>query len=372
METLAIGTGTTYPTQLVVMNLFGRLNRAAGESPDGILSGVFTNINIAPKIRQDTGSFQNVSYELFNFATLSGEFHNVSVTPFTPNNVGGSVTNLGRIMIAAQCTTLNGRFTNFSYVYPPGYTNNDLTLFAFSGTTLSGSFQNMSFNLGSGQLYTVFGGGVTIGTETFSGNFQNISLFSPRTTASNSCFFNGSTLSGTFIDCRATVGNYEGVCAGAKNSVQSILSGTFINCGVTVTGNNTGADNNFGVFGGNSGNAAAQRGVCSGYFKGCYHRVVSTTNTTTRVETFAGSLQGEASGYFEDCEITVGSVPGTFRTFGGTTAQGFSGTMMNCRLQYTWPAIVTGTAQIYRSDFTASGATSSAITNIQNGAKLAY
>jgi hypothetical protein len=238
------------------------------------------------------------------------------------------------------------------------------------GTTPSGTFKNMSFLMRSnGQVY-VFGNSNTSTAETLSGHFENINYLSTKGTLANIFFFNASNLEGTFINCSAHVSAYEGIFAGSKSAVQSVLSGTFINCGVIVTGNNTGDSNNVGIFGGNRNNAAAQRGICSGYFKGCYHRITSTTNTSTRIVTFAGSTQGEASGYFEDCEIVVGSAPGEFRPFGGITAQGFSGTMMNCRLQYTWPARVSG--QVYRSDFFGTAPTASAISNILTGSIFAY
>jgi hypothetical protein len=370
LESLVIGTGTTYPTQHIVMNLFGILNRALGESPTGDCTGIFSNINIAPKWRQDTGSFQYISYELFGSATLSGIFQNVSVSTYTPNNAGNSVSNLGRVMIAATCTTISGRFSNFSFSNPSGTTANSLNLFAFSAgnCTYSGSFTNMKF-LCRNNTTVIFGGGVSAGSDVLSGFFENISLDLTSNGSVGPCFFNGSTLSGTFINCSARMGLFEGAFGGGKQAGQSILSGTFINCGVIVTGNNSGGNNNLGIFGGNRGNGNAQRGVCSGYFKRCYHRVLGTGAT---IATFAGSVNGEASGYFEDCEISCASTITEFRPFGGITLNGFSGTMNNCSLQATWPAIITGTAQVHRSDFIASGATASAITNIQNGAKLSY
>ena len=356
LETRKTGTGTTYPTQYVIMNLFGAEHRTNNDTATGTLDGTFTDISFAPNINNDVGAFFYVAYEFFNFATLSGTFSNIHLAMHIVGTQPAGGPNIGRIRFADRITTATGYFNNISY------TDNGsvgMEFFGFNAGTLSGTFQN--FRVLSRGSIGLFGDATSVQGETLSGTFSDMTI---RVISNGNTrgIFNSQTLSGNFTNIHI-ITNTGCTFGGEKDNASTVLSGTFINCGVIITGANITS----GQWGAQRNKTSPLMGVCSGYFKDCYHRI---TGAGATVNSFAGSTHGDASGYFEDCEISCAGTISEFRPFGGTTGNGFTGTMMGCRLQSTWPSRVSG--QIFRSDFFASAATASAITNLLTGSKLAY
>ena len=339
--TLAVGVGSTYPTDHVIMNLFS----ATGTTAAGTLSGSFNNIDLVCFFPNSSSIFNCITYNLFNATTLSGTFTNVNYNTFTEIGAVNPVYP-ARIDIGGISTSLTGVFNNINVVtrhsnYP------GLNIFGIAGATVSGTFKNVNVN-NLAQI-NCFGGNVNDGgSNTTSGYFENISCFG------TSVSFGTETASGRFLNCTMT--SSSGINRSFGGGSTGNASGEFINCTAIATG--AGANTSFG---GNQGGFSGSN-TASGRFINCMARSNSGGMTS-----FGGFSHGSATGVFINCEATT--VTGTEqRTFGGSSANGFSGTGLRINKTGQWTARVSG--YVRDSEFIALGANQSAITQIQNNAKL--
>lgn len=339
--TLAVGVGSTYPTDHVIMNLFS----ATGTTVAGTLSGLFNNINLVCLFPNSSSIFNCITYNLFNATTLSGAFTNVNYNTFTEIGAANPVYPV-RIDIGGLSTSITGIFNNINVVtrhsnYPV------INIFGVAGATVSGTFKNIDItNLAQ---INGFGGNINDGgANTTSGYFEDISCFG------TSVSFGTETASGRFLNCIMTSSSAINRSFGGGSSGNA--SGEFINCTAISTGAGANAS-----FGGNQGGFSGSN-TASGRFINCMARSNSGGMTS-----FGGFSHGSATGVFINCEATT--VTGTEqRTFGGSSANGFSGTGLRINKTGQWTARVSG--YVRDSEFIALGANQSAITQIQNNAKL--
>ena len=339
--TLAVGVGSTYPSQYVIMNLFS----ATGTTGSGTLSGSFNNIDLVCFFPNSNSIFNCITYNLFNATTLSGTFTNINYNTFTEIGAVNPVFP-DRIDIGGISTTITGVFNNINVVtrhsnYP------GLNIFGIAGATVSGTFKNINVN----NLAQIngFGGNVNDGGfNTSSGYFENIYCFGTAVSIATE------TASGRFLNCVMT--SSSGINRSFGGGSSGNASGEFINCTAIATGAGANAS-----FGGNQGGFSGSN-TASGRFINCMARSNSGGMTS-----FGGFSHGSATGVFINCEATT--VTGTEqRTFGGSSANGFLGTGLRINKTGQWTARVSG--YVRDSEFIALGANQSAITQIQNNAKL--
>jgi hypothetical protein len=339
--TLAVGVGSTYPTDHVIMNLFS----ATGTTAAGTLSGSFNNIDLVCFFPNSNSIFNCITYNLFNATTLSGTFTNINYNTFTEIGAVNPVFP-NRIDIGGISTTITGVFNNINVVtrhsnYP------GLNIFGIAGATVSGTFKNINVN----NLAQIngFGGNVNDGGfNTSSGYFENIYCFGTAVSIATE------TASGRFLNCIMTSSSNINRSFGGGSSGNA--SGEFINCTAISTGGGANAS-----FGGNQGGFNGSN-TASGRFINCMAR-----SNSGAITSFGGFSHGSATGIFINCEATTSS-GSEQRTFGGSTANGFSGTGLRINKTGQWTARVSG--YVRDSEFIALGANQSAITQIQNNAKL--
>jgi hypothetical protein len=336
--TLAVGVGSTYPSEHLIMNLFS----VTGTIASGTLSGIFNDIDLVCFFPNSTNIFFCIAYNIFNAQTLSGTFTNINYNTFTQIGAASPVF-AAQLEIGGVSTSITGVFNNINIVtrhsnYPT------LNVFGRALSTVSGTFRNITIDNINGTT-NCFGGAAEPLNNISSGYFEDIRCFS-RTT-----YFATNTASGTFINCNMVSSSQPNRSFGG--TLNGIASGEFINCLALVTG----AGNNQS-FGGSDGVS----NTASGRFINCVAR-----SNSGGITSFGGSSHGNASGVFINCEATTIS-GGEQRTFGGSTANGFSGTGLKINKTGQWTARVSG--YVRDSDFIALGANQSGISQIQNNAKL--
>jgi hypothetical protein len=340
--TLAVGIGSSYPSQHLIMNLFS----VTGTIASGTLSGIFNDIDLVCFFPNSSSIFNCITYNIFNAQTLSGTFTNINYNTFTQvgaaNPVFPSRTDIGGVS-----TSLTGLFNNINVVtrhnnYPL------LNVFGSNNATVSGTFRDIVIN-NVNNTVSCFGGSVSDGSSnTSSGYFENIRCFSSLAA------FSTDTSSGTFINCTIISSSQQNRSFGGGSTGNA--SGIFINCTALCTG--AGENRSFG---GNQGGFNGSN-TASGRFINCVAR-----SNTGAITSFGGFSHGNASGVFINCEATTTSGVEQ-RAFGGSTVNGFSGTGLRINKTGQWTARVSG--YVRDSDFIALGANQSAISQIQNNAKL--